>query len=643
MNVILQNFQRNAADKILEKFLSEQKYAVLLIGFTGSGKTYIGSAVVQEMIRQVYHKDHPCLIPYVWITKANAVEQTRRVCFLPENFELDERLLWVSNYDQFRSKFGELFIECRTVIKLGLPMFKYVWHPLTSPLVYLCDESQSLKNDSQQSDVMLGISELLNYRALHISATPFDRVSAARVFVCHSRVKVKFGLFKQEMTPDIWPQWANEIAGGTAPTDYNKEACKRLRQFLNDEGLIVQVPNIKTKYHSYHTCVLFHLTPEEIAEHDAALEEYLRKVEEIEQRDPPNGYFLMLVALMMYRHKAEWLQAPYLAEAYDRIVKSDKAPVIACCFQDTICRIIDVLTTKYGYSRESISVIWGGKHRNKQKRLKLKGKQDEEFDFYGTEENISRFKIGTQSREDRQKNIDAFQDGKSLGCLFTFKSGGVALSLHHFKEGQKPREVIATPTYSVIELVQGFGRSHRINSVSDTFQAIGICAGTIQETHVMPKLIPKIASLGAILGSRESWADCLLDSKQLKDSLKAKGLLKNYEDTSDEDEEDSESTEGVYIEQSGTEMGEEDVAEDRPKRNLLIPELCQHSLFATAATLSNHRVIGRDKALELCDKYRLLPPINGQCVRLVNGEGKVGILSRNGNETTTEEQYMLSY
>lgn len=240
------------------------------------------------------------------------------------------------------------------------------------------------------------------------------------------------------------------------------------------------------------------------------------------------------------------------------------APVAACCFKGTITKAIRILIEKYGVSRSSISIIWGGmetKKKVKKKRKKqvddFKGKLDftnlsistgmdadeanELFELLSqledeVEERVNEdvpkaYRLGAQSRTQRQEEIDRFQSGKTTYCFFTFKAGGVGLSLHHTDEMTtqktrkkpngyaveadiplipiRPRSVTLTPTYSAPELVQGLGRCPRLTSLSDTYQYVVFYKGTIEE-RVAETVSTKLRCLKKVVKMRESWEDVVL-------------------------------------------------------------------------------------------------------------------------------------
>ncbi len=171
--------------------------------------------------------------------------------------------------------------------------------------------------------------------------------------------------------------------------------------------------------------------------------------------------------------------------------------------------------------------------------------------------------LGAQSKEDRQKEIDRFQAGKSLYCLFTMRAGGVGLSLHHTDELTKekvrhkangyavvediakipvrPRKLFAAPTYSAIELVQSLGRCPRLTSLSDTEQELLFYRGTIEE-DVAAIVSQKLRCLSKVVRQREKWADVILTNgastkEHIEKDVADEGGT-NYDDLNNNEEEE---------------------------------------------------------------------------------------------------------
>ena len=98
--------------------------------------------------------------------------------------------------------------------------------------------------------------------------------------------------------------------------------------------------------------------------------------------------------------------------------------------------------------------------------------------------------IGDQTAEQRQKNINKFQNNESNIIICTIQSGSTGLSLHDL-HGNHPRMSIISPSYSGTEMIQTLGRIHRAGSKSMALQRIVYCAKTCEES-VAKKLIEKI-------------------------------------------------------------------------------------------------------------------------------------------------------
>lgn len=276
------------------------------------------------------------------------------------------------------------------------------------------------------------------------------------------------------------------------------------------------------------------------------------------------GQFQQLVAMMKFSQSAELIRVPVFAREIDRIVKSGKAAVLAVKFKETIAATCKLLVQDFGYSRDDISIIWGGmggtfsadgKVKLKEKRVpervwNLLGPDDLEMfkslnmrvfvTANGDDTKVIRevvlsseledrdkltkaglksvnaqdlndMRLGTQNAKSRQTEIERFQTGKTRICMFTFKAGGVGLSLHHHNASCLPRESIIAPCYSAIEMVQGLGRAPRLTSLSETIQTMLFYKGTIED-HIADKVSEKLKCLREVVRQRESWEDVIVDA-----------------------------------------------------------------------------------------------------------------------------------
>jgi hypothetical protein len=282
-----------------------------------------------------------------------------------------------------------------------------------------------------------------------------------------------------------------------------------------------------------------------------------------------NPRFQALVELGIFLAAAEYCKRFIFAERMFRDVQSGKAAVLAVKFKKTIIAVTKILHEKYGVDRNNISLIWGGGQTQLTAKQKLKAKIREKMELFeeagvsmedlmleDVEERVledlpPELRLGNQSKEERQKEIDRFQSGRSNYCIFTYKAGGVGLSLHHTDEQTnvkvrrqksgyavvedipkvpvRPRKVTIGPTWSPIELVQGCGRVPRLTSLSDTEQNFLYYRGTVEEEQAFV-VTHRLKCLKQVVRQHENWMELinnhtkareisrqLIEQKQLKD------------------------------------------------------------------------------------------------------------------------------
>jgi hypothetical protein len=170
-------------------------------------------------------------------------------------------------------------------------------------------------------------------------------------------------------------------------------------------------------------------------------------------------------------------------------------------------------------------------------------------------------RLGAQSQEERQREIDRFQSGRTFFCLYTFKAGGVGLSLHHTDEFVKekvrhkesgyaveedipnipvrPRWNFVTPTYSAIELVQGLGRCPRLTSLSNTHQELVFYRNTVEE-DVARIVAQKLRCLKKVVRMREKWEDVIVGGVRADDHINnTSGMEDDPDDMGGEEDDDN--------------------------------------------------------------------------------------------------------
>ena len=544
------------------RLVKQTKRSQCLLASTGTGKTFMAAAVVAYLKYIGFEQDKTFgPVEYLYVTRATIVEQTKRVfetlfCLSPKDG------IEILNIEQLRARAGQLWIEERIVIVNGKEQTEWKWKPRIHPVVVLWDESQALKNDgSTQHQIGAAFNEIpTNTWQVHISATPFTRVCEARCFAVGTRkiISDRVGTLQEtRLSNGTWPTYSGAIASPASPTDYNEAAVERLTKDLSD--YIVRVKGVRSQFEATNRIELISFkTKEEKEYYDDTEARYYREKAKLDAKlaegSAVNGTMLHLVLLMKRCMAAEKCRARQIAERCKALVDGGQyAAAAALKYKPTIIDIVKILVDEMGVSRDDISLVWGGGQTAltaKQKakaQIKLKEEQllaagftkEEIMETLGLEDVEDRaledlpehLRLGPQSKEERQKEIDRYQSGRTKYCFFTFKAGGVGLSLHHTDELTKvkcrrkpngyayvediplipvrPRKVIVAPTYSAIELVQGLGRCPRLTSLSPTEQVLLFYRGTVEE-DVADIVSQKLRCLSRVVRMREKWEDVIV-------------------------------------------------------------------------------------------------------------------------------------
>ena len=365
------------------------------------------------------------------------------------------------------------------------------------------------------------------------------------------------------LTNNTWLPWARAIAAPADITEYDPPAMQRFMSVMNE--FIVDVKNVRPKFPARNRVEkISFANAEQRKQYQLAWERYEREMILLRGEMKELGTFQQLVAMMKFNQAAELIRHEEFSKRIVRINGEGKAAVLAVKFKETIAATVKDLIKNYGYKRSDISIIWGGmggtftadgKVKLREKRIPertFKMLEPSDLDMLKSlnvrllviDENekvlqeielsqelderkklneaglksvdaadLSVMKLGTQSVKSRQQEIDAFQSGKTKVCVFTFKAGGVGLSLHHHDDTCKQRESVIAPCYSAIELVQGLGRAPRLTSLSETVQTMLYYKGTIEE-HVADKVSQKLRCLKEVVRQRESWEDVICEAAE---------------------------------------------------------------------------------------------------------------------------------
>jgi superfamily II DNA or RNA helicase len=103
---------------------------------------------------------------------------------------------------------------------------------------------------------------------------------------------------------------------------------------------------------------------------------------------------------------------------------------------------------------------------------------------------------GGQTVNERDANVEAFQNDKSRILIANIRAGGVGISLHDIN-GKYPRVSLISPTQSATNLIQALGRIHRSGGKSKSLQRIIFAANT-PEDDISKMLFRKLANLSLL-------------------------------------------------------------------------------------------------------------------------------------------------
>ncbi len=532
----------------------------LLIASTGAGKTFIAGATIRRMLDANFHegKTYGCT-NYLYVTKSSVVEQTKRV--FRNFFNLQHpNDVEVINIEQLRSKAGQLWLKQESLIVNGEEQFFWKWKPLLSPPVLILDECQTVKNPSStQHKLVVSYSDLPNVTQLWMSATPFARISEAKAFCLSLKLDISSYGFPDGtiLTNQNWLSFASFIAQGN-PEDYNEAAIERLMKIL--EPYVIRVKGVRWQFNAINKVeIIEFLSDMEREEYAEAWNKYLRKKAKLEESVTDNPLFQLWIETAIFLAAAENCKRRIFAQRMVKDVKNGYAAVLAVKQKKTLINVVKILHDEFGISRDNISLIWGGGQTQltAKQKLKLKVKENlktfeaagismEDMGLEEVEERLmedlpENLRLGNQSKEERQREIDRFQSGKTLFCIYTQKAGGAGLSLHHTDEQTKQkvrhkesgyaveedipniptrqRKLTATPCWSAIELVQVLGRCPRLTSLSNTEQTMLFYKDTVEEKQAFV-VMHKLRCLGKVVRQRESWTDLISRHTEAKNLAK---------------------------------------------------------------------------------------------------------------------------
>lgn len=546
--------------------------ALLQNGKTGSGKTVVAVALIDKFIKEGRHlpsATRPMQVPFpiLWLTVANAVEQTRRAIVRAGLGHLLGSVIHIISYnDLFTNLGGVRFLK---IVKTTDPfddniiITSYEWMISAIPLFLILDEAHSVQNEeAQRTKAIQALDELerracfpgpdgkphpiFDMRALFLTATPVEKVMDLRMFVCMTNFRFQGTFVTYENFRTIF---ANVVANGT-PDKVTKAATQRAYDHLRHR--IIELPFVKWKNKAINDCRLYRFEDQVDRQfYDEAWERHCERCRML-GKDPDAG--AVYQSLMIFAHEVEPIRAKYIIREMVANVQAGNTSVMAVRFTATIVKAVFILSDEYNVPRDMFSIVWGGRknikpdkilsqmdmfeiYKRTQQAGGLMSREDQRlielnlawqkmsllFDDGGNlDRQAKRYErlrqlnlIGMQTRNRRQIEIDKFMVGKSRYCFFTADAGGTGLSLEHFHPNTAPREVWAGPIYNGKQFQQVMGRCPRRISASDTKQHVCLMDGTVESEHVAPILDRKLQAAGEFTSQKDDIAMILAGRKTL--------------------------------------------------------------------------------------------------------------------------------
>lgn len=576
-NVTLFPEQQAVADAIRTSFWADRSTKIAVNdGIMGSGKTFLAGALINYVIQNKLWLTDPASavqydIPYrvLVLTPKTVVENYSRVL---EDFGLGKYLgniICVTSYSQMTSSMGSIFYSEKFDAMGENDEPQIVINPTMQPYLLVTDEFHRLNNwNTKQTRFAMALADSPKPPyILAMSATPWVKVNDSRFVVCASKRK----FFGMSITAENFPIFAKELAA--RPDKPNIAASKRLREQL--APIIFSFPYVKWKAKAINQVLIVDFEkPEHKQAYEAAFDTFLERKRKAGD-NTKFGRFEEWIALGQFRKTVEPLRVPALVERTLAELNNGKAVVLGDCYRKTVIDTVFRLTEK-GISRDQIAVIWGGKAAwnkklllsdeelddmcsrvvggetldpyemrcmketldFKEERILAAESEKEQADRIAKQHQLKLY--DTQSASQRQYEIDRFQSGEAIVCVFTLAAGGVGLSLDQSKPHLRPRVGYFSPSYSGPEFKQALGRTIRRATLEDVYQYMVYMKDTVEEYRVAPAIDTKLKCLAEVTKSSFNLIDLDTCTKvqhkyrnteeAIKDADSELSQLQNYDD-----------------------------------------------------------------------------------------------------------------
>jgi superfamily II DNA or RNA helicase len=429
--------------EFLANALIEHGIAADLSG-TGTGKTFVGSAILRHLKRKFI-----VVCPKLNIPKWKAVLN---------QFGLSAEL--IVNYEKLaRGNLTKIY-RYKTKGQKGIPYFLRGEFRIPKDWIVVLDESHRTKGVESLQAGMLFALKSQGYSVLCLSATqamtPLDMRAFGFATNLHKGMHF-IGGRGQNNGMNLFKQFCEsagaQYVGHWGAMYFNSEDAESVSKLQAVRNNLFNVQKIASRMKREDFGDIFPKNQLEATAYDMGengkkigyiyneMEAELARLE-----DRCENYALHVLAIITKaRRRAELLKVPSLCELVEDLYDEDKSVLVFVNYADTIESLVSRLSKKFG--ADKIAQIHGG--------------------------------VTTRQRLD---DIAAFQNDQKRITVANLAAGGESIDLHDVT-GKHPRASLINPSYRAIAVLQSIGRHDRAYAKSDCLTNLVLADGTI-ETNV---------------------------------------------------------------------------------------------------------------------------------------------------------------
>lgn len=576
----LRTRQKKAYNHFMTSVFEKQEVNCNLLPLPpGQGKSVICAAIMVDVLNKNRNTDY-FGIPWastggriIYLTPAPVVEKTKRTLI---KAGIDPNLIGglthpisLISFEELSTIDGRKWFTEYTTTEFENQVTRYRWKNIPPDLV-IVDESHKFKKPHvKKSKYLAAFLDFPSTKWLFTTATPAHDAENCWLYLSTSGIKwkgkpISVTHVREIISTVIGPDESIKKTGNAG--------MEALKDFMKP---IINLPPADPATSIARNELVFIPLPTEnktlLAVYQQAMQRWFEAKERAQEE--PSALGEQMAQFTILTQAAELMTVPHWTNEAIKAINAGQAYVCGLKYQEPLRQLCLALIKAGeegkinipGFGRDHISVIFGGKKvifekdvykpsewatmrtrlmqwealpedQKETSPLKLTAKEKtklkntaqyyvdslkldkttEEFDEQG--ELILKYRLNKQSKSQRQEEIDRFQDGRTVVCLFTLASGGTGLDLDKQEPHVRDRVMDATICFYAEEFGQAFGRCVRIATLQPiVHQRMTFFAGTIMANHVAPVLSRKLKNLAKFSMSGDDLADMLAVKTTLKD------------------------------------------------------------------------------------------------------------------------------